>query len=189
LKVVKTALFGGSFDPPHIGHKEIVKKVLKLPDIDRVVVVPTYLNPFKKSFDFSPKERFELVELTFSDIENVIISDYEIKRDRAVFTAETLEALKNRYSIKTIVIGADNLKSIESWKNFHRINSEFDWIIATRDKFPLENLDKLNRFRVIKIDIPASSTKIRESKSFEYVDKKILSRLKKLYLKRAKEKI
>jgi len=100
LKVVKTALFGGSFDPPHIGHKEIVKKVLKLPDIDRVVVVPTYLNPFKKSFDFSPKERFESVELIFFDIENVIISDYEIKRDRDVFNDEISEVLKNRYPTK-----------------------------------------------------------------------------------------
>lgn len=47
---MRVAIFGGSFDPPHIGHEKIIQKALEKLDIDVLFVVPTYLNPFKKNF-------------------------------------------------------------------------------------------------------------------------------------------
>jgi nicotinate-nucleotide adenylyltransferase len=49
------ALFGGSFDPPHIGHEAIVKALMKLDEIDKIIIMPTYLNPFKTEF-FAPAD-------------------------------------------------------------------------------------------------------------------------------------
>lgn len=49
---MKIAIFGGSFDPIHIAHKKIVETALKELDIDKLIIVPTYLNPFKKDFLF-----------------------------------------------------------------------------------------------------------------------------------------
>ncbi len=52
---MKIAIFGGSFDPIHTGHIKIIKKALKELDIDYIILVPTYLNPFKKEFTVCQK--------------------------------------------------------------------------------------------------------------------------------------
>jgi len=59
------ALFGGSFDPPHIGHKMIVKQALSQLDIDQLIVMPTFLNPFKSKSHFSSKQRLLLAKELF----------------------------------------------------------------------------------------------------------------------------
>ena len=66
---MKIAIFGGSFDPIHIAHKKIVETALKKLDIDKLIIVPTYLNPFKKDFLFEPKERFKLLQKVYKSDE------------------------------------------------------------------------------------------------------------------------
>lgn len=51
----KFACFGGSFDPPHFGHLRIIESVLNAKEIDKLFLVPNFLNPFKSHFYFSPK--------------------------------------------------------------------------------------------------------------------------------------
>ena len=75
---MKKAIFGGSFDPVHLGHVEIVKKALKKPYIDEVIVVPNYLNPLKRSFCAPPELRLKWLRETFKNLPNVKISDFEI---------------------------------------------------------------------------------------------------------------
>jgi nicotinate-nucleotide adenylyltransferase len=178
-----SALFGGSFDPPHLGHKKIVQETLKLKDVGKVIIVPTFLNPFKDNSFLPPEKRLELLKKMFKDQKNVIIEDFEIRQKRKVYTIETLRALKKRYNIKYIVIGADNLKSITKWKEFEELNSNFSWIVATRDKNSLENLNLLRDYRVIKVDIPISSTQIRSQKGLKFIDPKILEEIEKFYFK------
>ena len=55
------AVFGGSFDPPHIGHEQIVNLALQELKVDKLFMIPTFLNPFKDSFHLSPNKRFELL--------------------------------------------------------------------------------------------------------------------------------
>ena len=62
---MRIAIFGGSFDPLHIAHVAIVNDSLKKLDIDKLIIVPTYLNPFKNSFYLDPKSRFELLKKVF----------------------------------------------------------------------------------------------------------------------------
>ena len=180
------AIFGGSFDPPHLGHKEIVLKALEVEGVERIIIIPTFLNPFKSGFHLSPRERFELLEEMFEDFEDVLVDDFEIKQNRPVFTIETVEALKKRYNIKSIIIGADNLKSIQKWRDFEKLNSNFSWIVATRDGESLKNLKLLRDYEVITVNIPVSSTKIRAGEGFEFVDEKIRNTVKKLYKKGAR---
>jgi len=178
-----SAIFGGSFDPPHRGHEEIVKEALKLEDVSKIIIVPTYLNPFKSGFHLLPEERLKLLEEIFGEFKDVIIDDFEIKQQRVVFTIETLEALKKRYNINSIIIGADNLNSIQKWRDFESLNSNFGWIVATRDGQSLDNLDILKNYRVIDINVPVSSTQIRAGNGLEFVDEKIVKRVKKFYKK------
>ena len=163
------ALFGGSFDPPHLGHKKIIQKALEY--VDKVIVTPTYLNPFKSNFSAKPKLRYKWVKEVFEN-ENVIISDYEIEQKRAVYTYETLKELSKKYNIKAIIIGADNLKSIHKWHNFDYLNDNYLWLVASRRG---ESLDcqKLKNCKILNIDVDVSSTEIREGKKLDFIDEKI----------------
>ena len=165
------ALFGGSFDPPHLGHLEIVKKALELDEIDKIIIVPTFLNPFKDSFSVEPQKRLSWVKKVF-DLKNVEISNFEIEQQRAVWTVETLKFLSKTKNIKYIIIGADNLKSITKWREFNYLNSKITWIIATRANEKL-HLDALKSYKILNLDIDVSSTEIRSGKKLDFLDKKI----------------
>ena len=165
------ALFGGSFDPPHLGHLEIVKKALELEDVDKIIIVPTFLNPFKDSFSVEPQKRLSWVKKVF-DLKNVEISNFEIEQQRAVWTVETLKFLSKTKNIKYIIIGADNLKSITKWREFNYLNSKITWIIATRANEKL-HLDALKNYKILNLDIDVSSTEIRSGKKLDFLDKKI----------------
>ena len=160
-KKEKIALFGGSFDPPHFGHLQIVQNSLKELDIDKWIVVPTYLNPFKERFFLPPKERFEKLKELLREYIKVEVSNFEIKKKRPIPTIETLKYLEKKYSPKYIIVGADNLENIEKWKNFKELNSKVIWVVATRKGYPLKT-EKLNRFKILEINADISSTQIRE---------------------------
>ena len=168
-KDIKYALFGGSFDPPHLGHIEIAKKALNI--ADKVIIVPTFLNPFKSKFAANPKTRLNWCKEAF-DFENVIVSDFEIKNGKPTYTIETFNTLSKDYNIKYIIIGADNLKSITKWRDFEVLNSKITWIVATRDGFELD-LSALREYEILKISKDVSSTDIRSGKKSQFLDEKI----------------
>jgi nicotinate-nucleotide adenylyltransferase len=173
------ALFGGSFDPPHLGHKEIIKKALNY--ANKVIVMPTYLNPFKNSFNAPPLKRIEWVKKSF-DFKDVEICDFEIKQNRAVYTIESFKYLtktKNK-NIKYIIIGSDNLKNITKWKSFNELNNAVTWLIASREGFNL-NCDALKSFKILPININVSSTQIRNGEKLEFLDEKIKQDVLKFY--------
>jgi len=169
LSNLSYAIFGGSFDPPHLGHKEIVNRALEV--VDRVIVVPTYLNPFKSSFSVSAKLRYKWCRELFKD-SRVVVSDYEVKQKKSVYTVDTIKELSKIYDIKAITIGADNLVSIDKWRDFEYLNNNFLWLVASRDNKELD-CSKLRECKTLSVDIDISSTELREGKKLEYLDEKI----------------
>jgi nicotinate-nucleotide adenylyltransferase len=168
-KSITYALFGGSFDPPHLGHKEIIKKALDY--ANKVIAMPTYLNPFKNSFNAPPQKRINWVKKSFN-FKNVEICDYEIKQNRAVYTIESFKHLSKIKNIKFIIIGSDNLKDITKWKNFKELNNSVTWLVANREGFIL-NTSALKNFIILNLNINVSSTQIREGKKLNFLDEKI----------------
>jgi nicotinate-nucleotide adenylyltransferase len=155
------ALFGGSFDPPHFGHKLVVKEALKLLDIDKLIVVPTFLNPFKTSSFSTAQERFSMSVEMFKSFDNVEVNRYEIEEEKPTPTAQTLLYFKEKYDVRYIIIGADNLDSIERWYNFKWLNQEVTWVIASRSGYKLLS-SKLRDFKILNVDADISSTEIRK---------------------------
>jgi len=171
------ALFGGSFDPPHEGHRAIVNTLTTLDDIDKVIVMPAFLNPFKKSTLASPAQRLEWCRKTCHG-PRVLVSDWEISQGRAVYTIETLRALQTSYRVKYLVIGMDNLADIASWKEFDKINQEVTWLLFTREG-SVADYSKLSHYRVIPLDLPTSATRIRAGKDLDQLHPDILNEVKK----------
>lgn len=94
---MKIALFGGSFDPPHAGHDAAVKAILSALKPDLLVIMPSFLNPFKKSFSAPPQLRLRWCRALWSDAPHVEVSDYEISQNRSVSTIQSVKFLLEKY--------------------------------------------------------------------------------------------
>ncbi|MBL0708716.1 MAG: nicotinate (nicotinamide) nucleotide adenylyltransferase [Sulfurimonas sp.] len=151
------ALFGGSFDPPHIGHISIVKALLNLKEVDKVVVLPTFLSPFKKVSFLRASKRFRLLEDIFIDEKNVEISNYEVKQEKKIPSIKSVKYFLKKYKKIYLVIGADNLASLSRWHNYKKLNKLVTFIVASRD-----NIKIPKKYITLNIDESISSTKIRD---------------------------
>lgn len=171
------ALFGGSFDPPHIGHIEIIEKLKKLEFIDEVVVMPTYLNPFKERFGAPATIRLGWLQKLYANDTGVIVSDFEVKKERKVSTYETFLELKKHYGEIYITVGADNLATLQSWHNYEKLAKEAKFIVATRENYEVPK----EQFFTIEIDRPVSSTQLRDKIDKKFLPEKISEEIKNFY--------
>jgi len=162
------ALFGGTFDPPHRGHQRIVETLTRQPEIEQVIVTPAWLNPFKHRSLATPEQRLEWCRQLF-DAPGVLVDAGEIRAERPVYTAETLDRLNRTYDVRYLVIGSDNLAAIERWHDFDRINDAVTWLVFERPGYT-KGYDKLNDYRRFALDMPISSTAIRTERSTRHVD-------------------
>lgn len=96
---MKIALFGGSFDPPHAGHDAAVKAILSALKPDLLVIMPSFLNPFKKSFSAPPQLRLRWCRALWSDAPGVEVSDYEISQNHSVPTIQSVKFLLEKYGV------------------------------------------------------------------------------------------
>ena len=94
---MKIALFGGSFDPPHAGHDAAVRAILSSLKPDLLVIMPSFLNPFKKSFSAPPQLRLKWCRALWSDAPHVEVSDYEISQNVPVPTIQSVKFLLEKY--------------------------------------------------------------------------------------------
>ena len=171
------ALFGGSFDPPHRGHQQIVQEALHVLDIDRLIVVPAYLNPFKSSSLADAPQRLAWCKSVFEEIPRVIVSDYEIRQNRSVKTARTLRHFNTLYDVKYLIIGADNLSTLTQWHDFAWLNEQVTWVVVTRPGYTLDT-DMLRSWRLLTLNVPVSSSQIRKEKQTTEVDIQIVDSVK-----------
>ncbi len=117
---MKTAVFGGSFDPIHNGHIELLRVCIRALQPDRTLVIPAAVSPFKLDRSgTSAAHRLEMCRLAFEYDESITVSDIEIKREGPSYTFLTLRELKAQDPEGTIflITGADSFLTIQDWKN------------------------------------------------------------------------
>ena len=165
-------MFGGSFDPPHYGHQQIVDTAIETLDIDFLLVVPAYLNPFKHASLASPRQRLRWCEILFQGKDNVLVESYEIRQNKSTTTSQSVKHFNIAYEVKYLIIGSDNLASITHWANFQWLNETIEWVIVTREGYPLQT-NALRAWRVLAVDLAISSSQIRDNKALHYIDKTI----------------
>lgn len=125
-----TAIFGGTFDPPHIGHREAVQGLFKDPGVKQVLILPSPTPPHKQSFA-SIEHRIAMTRLNF---ENIEINLHEINSASSPsFTFNTLQYFRKTIPNLAFVIGADQLKDMPSkWWRFPEILQLCHWIVLER---------------------------------------------------------
>lgn len=170
------ALFGGSFDPPHIGHEAIVKALIQLKEIDKIIIMPTFLNPFKSTF-FAPSSlRAKWLRDIFSEYKNVEVSTYESEQTEAVPTIKTVKYLLKSYKKIFLVIGADNFKTLDSWDNYDELKKLVTIVVAKRDGVEIPS-----RIMTIDVNEKISSTTIREKMEISKLPKKCAKEIYNFY--------
>ena len=127
------ALYGGSFDPPHAGHVRVALKALEVLDIDRLIIVPNFRNPFKSSLCADGTQRIKWLQQIFKPYEKIEISDFEVNMHRSVPTIETVEHYVPKNEKLYLIIGADNLPSLEQWHNYEQLAKKVVFVVAKRD--------------------------------------------------------
>ncbi len=151
------ALFGGSFDPPHLGHYSIVHALLEIKEIDEIIVMPTYLNPFKDA-SFAPAElRLRWLKEIFKEERKVTVSDFEIQEEKKVPTITTVENLSKNCDKIYLIIGADNLKDLHSWYRYSELEKLVTFMVAHRESISIPPC-----YADLQVEVNISSSEIRK---------------------------
>lgn len=127
------AVYGGSFDPPHVGHVLAVQYVLSVGLADRVLVVPVFQHALQK--ELSPFDvRLEMCQRAFSTDERVEVTDIEESLPRPSYTLLTLEKLKELYPGESLrlIVGADVLPDAPHWHRFEEVRRIAPLIVLGR---------------------------------------------------------
>lgn len=160
---MKIGIYGGSFDPPHRGHKNIAEFVIKKLDLDKLLIVPIGIASHGKNNLTSAQKRMKMCELTFGDIKNIEISSVEIEMEGISYTFKTLEALIKKYGQEHKyfeIIGEDSAAYFDKWKEYKKI-LELSTVVVLKRRGYTSVIDSP---KMITVDNPyfnVSSTEIK----------------------------
>ena len=161
---IRTALFGGTFNPLHNGHLAIVKSVLEQGLADEVWLLVTPCNPWKKDQELpDDRLRYDMVAASVKDMEHVFASDYEFNLPKPSYTANTLRHISTDYPDREFIltIGADNWVKFHNWREADFILNNYRIIVYPRQGYDINNTPE----GVNLLDCPLmniSSTQIRQ---------------------------
>ena len=165
--MIKTGLYFGSFNPIHVGHMAIANYMVEYTEIDQLWFVVSHQNPFKcKRSLLDDYQRLELVNRAIGDDLRFRASKVEFNLPKPSFTIDTLTYLSEKYPTHQffILMGSDNLESINKWKNADVLLANYDIIVYPRPGFDPESAQQYGRVQVANAPLmEISSTFIRES--------------------------
>lgn len=159
---VRIGVFGGTFDPPHVGHRIVALDVVESVPLDRLVIVPAARPPHRDA-TLPGDVRLELVRRAFVGDARLEVSDIEFRRDELSYTVDTLERIGAQYPDARLflVLGSDQYEGLSSWWKPERIVEQAELVVMRRAggsiradaRFPYRPVD------VTRVDL--SSTEIR----------------------------
>lgn len=145
-------VYGGSFNPPTKAHYEIAKYFIERNLCDKFIFLPVG-DYYDKNDLVHSKHRIEMLNIIKNILNNVEISDYEVKLDRFIGTVNILDMFSDIYKTNSIgfVCGADNLLSIEDWVESERLLENYQIYVLNRNEIDLEEFisqnTKLNKYK------------------------------------------
>lgn len=158
-------MFGGSFDPPHVGHSAIAQRLCAL-GAQRLFVVPAFLSPFKTESLFCAKLRLRWARIVFAN-PKIVVSDFEIARGAPTPSLRTLEYLQHHEESAAkpgIVIGADHLARLHEWFGFESLRQKAVFVVFARPDSPRDAaILRAIDFCWVDFCCPYSSTQIRQA--------------------------
>ena len=176
---MRVCIFGGTFDPPHIGHLLIAQTVCEAENFDKILFMPANRPPHKKNIS-GVEDRLAMLNIAIEGNPNFEISDLEIKRGGVSYTIDTLKALKSSIITEEddlfYLIGSDSLLELSRWKEPRDILKNCNVVVAIRPGFrpsdiPAWILHRIQFANVPRFEISSSNirTRWRENKTIRYL--------------------
>ena len=162
----RIAFYGGSFDPPHIGHLTIAGRLLEVFRLDEFVFIPAFHAPHKK--DKKPTSafhRFAMLALATSDEPQIKVSKMELDVPERPYSVETLARLKTELPGTEIffVMGADSWADITTWREWEKVLTLVNIIVVTRPDYEIGFDHVTEEIRERIVDLRSSSGQRREA--------------------------
>ena len=164
---MKICFFGGTFDPPHIGHLLVPQMVCEVEEFDKILFIPAYNPPHKINIS-SVEHRTNMLKIAINGNPKFGYSDIEIKREGISYTIDTIRALKQEMKLTSnncyYLIGSDSLEDFHNWREYKAILDECQVIVALRPGVRPSDIRHLGLHRIRFANIPryeVASTTIR----------------------------
>ena len=176
---MRICIFGGTFDPPHIGHLLVAQTVCEAENFDKILFMPANKPPHKKVVS-GVNDRLAMLKIAIEGNPNFEISDLEIKRGGVSYTIDTLKSMKSN-TIKAeddlfYLIGSDSLLELNNWKKPREIFKNCNVVVAIRPGFrpsdiPAWILHRIQFANIPRFEISSSNirTRWRENKTIRYL--------------------
>ena len=162
--ILKIGVFGGTFNPPHIGHIKSSKAAAEQLGLDRLVIVPAGIPPHKLLPDGTPPAgiRFDMTRSAFIEVENAIVSDIEINDPETSYTVNTISKIAKDYQNPEIylLVGADMYLTLDTWKDCGILLGSITPAVFCRSS---EDIEKVSRFSQKLHKLYGTETEIIES--------------------------
>ncbi len=169
---MRLGIFGGSFDPVHIGHLRLAEEAREQARLDRVLFIPTQVSPFKEGRTQIPGElRLAMLRLATEDNPAFQVSDTEIHRPGPSYTVDTLRELEREHpdAERFFITGTDALRDLPKWRQPEEVVRLTRFLVSVRPGVKkaevLAALPDVWEERVTFIEMPEldiSSTYLRE---------------------------
>ena len=176
---MRICIFGGTFDPPHIGHLLVAQTVCEEEKFDKILFMPANEPPHKKNIS-RVEDRLAMLRFAIEGNPNFEISDMEIKRGGISYTIDTLKDIKSSFIKEedelSYLIGSDSLLELSQWKEPEEILNNCNVVVAIRPGFrpsdiPAWILQRIQFANIPRFQISSSNIRIRwrENKTIRYM--------------------
>ncbi len=171
----KIIIFGGTFNPVHKGHRQMLDALSCLEDVEKIYIIPTKIPPHKETdFLADEEQRLYMCKLLASHYDSAEVCDIELQRAGKSYTVDTLRSLKERFPDCSlyITVGGDSVVSFTKWRNYKEILDNAGLICFSRgDISSQEYTSALNELKDLGANITVltdpidniSSTRIRNA--------------------------
>ena len=163
---MRTAIFGGSFNPIHRGHIALADFVVQGGWTDEVWLLVSPQNPLKAAAGLLPEQlRLALAQQATENYDRIKVSDFEFHLPRPSFTYKTLAALRESYPDRSfqILIGADNWLCFDRWAHHEELLRDYELLVYPREGYDIHTASLPPNVRFVPAPLfPFSSTQLRE---------------------------
>jgi len=178
----RLALFGGTFNPIHIGHLRLAEDVRERFGLERVIFIPTNIPPHKPLEGNTPaSHRLAMLKLALEDNHALIYDDVELRRGGQSYTVDTVEYVYDRYQLEErpfFIVGSDLMPELHTWKEVDRLVQLVHFIVLVRNNYPFSGIPgggimnmQYSVYDGRKLDVNSSEIRslLQEGKSVRYL--------------------
>lgn len=165
--MIRTGIYGGSFNPIHRGHIELARFICNRGYVDELWFLVSPQNPFKKAANdlLDDQRRLQLTQAAVKNETRLQVCDIEFRLPRPSYMYKTMEALEKSYPDRsfTLIIGADNWLAFDRWAEYRTLLAKYDILVFPRTGYPVNEAEMPQGVQLLPspiIDI--SATEIRE---------------------------